>query len=93
MGSFDAAFLSRFSLILRYPDLDANSRRVLWERFLILAKGDVATFDIDSLATVPINGRNIKQIVRTAQALALNNEERLSSTHISTVMSMSTYMG
>ncbi|CAE6373442.1 unnamed protein product, partial [Rhizoctonia solani] len=30
--SFDDAFLSRFSVALRYPDLDRESRKVLWSK-------------------------------------------------------------
>lgn len=39
--SFDDAFLSRFSIALRYPELDQNSRKVLWVKFLTLAGASV----------------------------------------------------
>ncbi|CAE6479816.1 unnamed protein product [Rhizoctonia solani] len=39
--AFDDAFLSRFSIALRYPELDQNSRRVLWVKFLTMAGASV----------------------------------------------------
>ncbi|CAE6527987.1 unnamed protein product [Rhizoctonia solani] len=39
--SFDDAFLSRFSIALRYPDLDRDSRKVLWAKFLAMAGASV----------------------------------------------------
>ncbi|KAI5449076.1 hypothetical protein NCC49_005347 [Naganishia albida] len=88
LESFDNAFLSRFSLILNYPDLDARSRRVLWDRFLTMANSDPSTFDLGALAAIELNGRAIKQTVRTAQALALTRGVPLGRDHIDTVLSM-----
>ncbi|KAJ9093162.1 hypothetical protein QFC21_006478 [Naganishia friedmannii] len=88
LESFDNAFLSRFSLILKYPDLDAPSRRVLWDRFLIMANSDPSAFNLDALAAIELNGRAIKQTVRTAQALALTRGVALGTDHIDTVLSM-----
>ncbi|KAG8762421.1 hypothetical protein FRC11_009503 [Ceratobasidium sp. 423] len=39
--AFDDAFLSRFSIALRYPDLDRDSRKVLWAKFLTMAGASV----------------------------------------------------
>ncbi|CAE6409250.1 unnamed protein product [Rhizoctonia solani] len=39
--AFDDAFLSRFSIALRYPELDQNSRKVLWAKFLAMAGASV----------------------------------------------------
>ncbi|KAH7326843.1 P-loop containing nucleoside triphosphate hydrolase protein [Rhizoctonia solani] len=39
--SFDDAFLSRFSIALRYPELDQDSRKILWAKFLTLAGASV----------------------------------------------------
>ncbi|KAF8734111.1 ATPase family various cellular activities (AAA), partial [Rhizoctonia solani] len=39
--AFDEAFLSRFSIALRYPELDQNSRKVLWAKFLSMAGASV----------------------------------------------------
>ena len=39
--SFDEAFLSRFSVAIRYPDLDQARRKKVWIKFLMLAGCDV----------------------------------------------------
>jgi len=82
--TFDQAFLSRFSLAIAYPELDVDSRSTIWRKFFELAgyqvqesniEGDIKillTSDIVELARKPFNGRTIKNIVRTAQSLALS---------------------
>ncbi|CUA68531.1 ATP-dependent zinc metalloprotease FtsH homolog (chloroplast) [Chlorella vulgaris] [Rhizoctonia solani] len=118
--SFDDAFLSRFSIALRYPDLDRDSRKVLWSKFLVLAGASVETnkstsspkaitlsvmegtdaegittprhfslMDINKLSLKNLNGRVIKQTVRTAQALAVSAGEQLSMSHVETVLRIS----
>ncbi|ELU40986.1 AAA family ATPase, putative [Rhizoctonia solani AG-1 IA] len=114
--SFDDAFLSRFSVALRYPDLDRESRKVLWSKFLLLAGASVegnkstsslkaiapsvtegmdtegistprhfSLTDINKLSLKNLNGRVIKQSVRTAQALAVSAGEQLSMSHVSPI--------
>jgi hypothetical protein len=58
-----------------------------WQ-FLVLAKSDPADFDLDALSAIELNGRAIKQTVRTAQALALTRGVALDTVHIDTVLSM-----
>ncbi|KAJ1307821.1 hypothetical protein OPQ81_001902 [Rhizoctonia solani] len=118
--SFDDAFLSRFSVALRYPDLDRESRTVLWSKFLMLAGASVeenksasslktvtsnategmdtegittpchfSLTDINKLSLKELNGRVIKQTVRTAQALAVSAGEQLSMSHVKTVLKIS----
>ncbi|EUC57050.1 AAA family ATPase [Rhizoctonia solani AG-3 Rhs1AP] len=118
--SFDDAFLSRFSVALRYPDLDRDSRKVLWSKFLVLAGVSVESnkptsspkaitssalegtdpegiitprhfslTDINKLSLKNLNGRVIKQTVRTAQALAVSAGEQLSMSHVETVLRIS----
>ncbi|QRW04247.1 AAA family ATPase [Ceratobasidium sp. AG-Ba] len=118
--SFDDAFLSRFSVALRYPDLDRESRKVLWSKFLVLAGASVeenksigslkaitasgidgavtegiatprhfSLADINKLSLKTLNGRVIKQTVRTAQALAVSAGEQLSMSHVDTVLKIS----
>ncbi|KAF8604161.1 P-loop containing nucleoside triphosphate hydrolase protein [Ceratobasidium sp. AG-I] len=118
--SFDDAFLSRFSVALRYPDLDRESRKVLWGKFLLLAGASVegskstealkgltastitgaategvntprhfSIADVNKLSLKNLNGRVIKQTVRTAQALAVSAGEELSLSHVETVLQIS----
>lgn len=53
-----------------------------------MADSDSSAFDLDALAAIELNGRAIKQTVRTAQALALTRGVPLSTDHIDTVLSM-----
>jgi len=113
--AFDEAFLSRFSIAVKYPELDAEARLTIWRNFFELAgcelwggsgrPGDgrqspdefvrlegqepqcyVSLSDLKELAKKPFNGRTIKNIVRTAQALAMSSDEPLSSEHVKVVV-------
>ncbi|KAK8126987.1 uncharacterized protein PG998_002746 [Apiospora kogelbergensis] len=80
VGCFDKAFKSRIHLAIRYPSLSEASRRVLWKTFLRKISEETAnqldsTGVLEKLATEPLNGRQIKNLVRTASALAINDEE------------------
>ncbi|CEL62127.1 hypothetical protein RSOLAG1IB_12502 [Rhizoctonia solani AG-1 IB] len=92
--TIDDAFRSRVSLALKYQDLDYGSRKMLWEQFLLRADAsleghetssapfDFTLQDIDTLAQKEINGRVIKHVVRTSQALAFSDGERISPGHV-----------
>lgn len=98
--SFDKAFVSRFSIALRYPDLDQASRLLIWKEFLFRAGVTVGepsdaspskpTFiaydDLVALSKKPFNGRVIKQLVRGAQALSIAEKEPLDLSHILVVL-------
>lgn len=62
------------------------------ERVRVLEKLDIMPFseeDYKTLARNNLNGRQIKNTVRTAQALAVNNGEPLSMEHIKRVLDVS----
>jgi hypothetical protein len=87
VGVFDTAFKSRIHLAIRYPALSAASRRELWETFI--TSGSVEDISqwmdstlLDKLADYELNGRQIKNIVRTGFALALSAGVKLSPKHI-----------
>jgi SpoVK/Ycf46/Vps4 family AAA+-type ATPase len=99
IGTFDEAFLSRFSIAIKYDELDHDGRLVVWKRFLELAQSgvtdslithgpetDLTAEVLSDLAHKPFNGRTIKNLVRTAQALAMSQREQLSLKHIKTVV-------
>ncbi|KAJ9120897.1 hypothetical protein QFC22_002832 [Naganishia vaughanmartiniae] len=91
LSEFDEAFESRFSVTLSFNGLSKDSRRELWCQFLQLAstKGDAPiseSFDLDKLAEVELNGRMIRQAVRTAQALAAATQEPLRMDHLASVI-------
>ncbi|OJA20333.1 hypothetical protein AZE42_05440, partial [Rhizopogon vesiculosus] len=104
--TFDEAFLSRFSIAIKYPELDASARLTIWRKFFELAgcplwgsepegfvtldgkepRCYVSLSDLEALAQKPFNGRTIKNLVRTAQALALSAKEPLSLDHVKAVV-------
>ncbi|OTA66100.1 P-loop containing nucleoside triphosphate hydrolase protein [Hypoxylon sp. EC38] len=76
ISSFDRAFRSRVHLAIHYPPLDASCRQRLWELFVsrlpnnagtsLVESGDLKFLDDDGM-----NGRQIKNIVRTAHSLVI----------------------
>ena len=70
--NFDRAFHSRISLALHYGEMDDETRRKVWTNLLTAAnikigKGGV---NLDTLASMPLNGRQIKNSIRLAQTIA-----------------------
>ena len=91
--TFDDAFQSRIHVALRYGDLTTKAKRTVWKMFLEKVREkdgvEIVTFkesDYDKLARHNLNGRQIKNSVRTAQALAVNEKKPLSMEHISKVL-------
>ncbi|KAJ6171780.1 hypothetical protein N7470_000847 [Penicillium chermesinum] len=91
--TFDDAFQSRIHVALRYGELAAKAKRSIWKMFLerVNAIDGVSTAvftdgDYDKLARHTLNGRQIKNSVRTAQALAVNEGTPLSMDHIKRVL-------
>lgn len=86
--TFDVAFQSRIHIGLRYGDLSLKARKEIWRLFLdkahaLGASGDtcgveeIRQSDVDKLATYELNGREIKNAVRTAQSLASCEKRKL----------------
>ncbi|KAL2018379.1 hypothetical protein VTK56DRAFT_914 [Thermocarpiscus australiensis] len=91
--TFDDAFQSRIHIALRYDNLDHRAKKAIFkifiERVRVLEKIDMMPFteeDYNLLARHELNGRQIKNTVRTAQALAVNKGEPLSMSHIRQVL-------
>ncbi|KAK3694192.1 ATPase [Podospora appendiculata] len=73
VDNIDLAFQSRIHVSLEYPDLTVESRRQIWTNFLAAGtslKSDLSKEDIAELAELNLNGRQIKNILKTAQLLA-----------------------
>ncbi|KIW93447.1 uncharacterized protein Z519_06052 [Cladophialophora bantiana CBS 173.52] len=67
--NIDEAFHSRIHVTVNYPNLSVESRRHIWQTFL----GHDHPMDgkeLDHLARVDLNGRQIKNVLKTAQMLA-----------------------
>ncbi|KAL8760811.1 MAG: hypothetical protein Q9184_003015 [Pyrenodesmia sp. 2 TL-2023] len=91
--TFDDAFQSRIHVALRYGELTTKAKRSVWKMFLDKVKAkdgvEVGTFgekDFDKLARHNLNGRQIKNAVRTAQALAVNEKRPLDMGHVGKVL-------
>ncbi|KAF7946081.1 uncharacterized protein EAE97_005119 [Botrytis byssoidea] len=94
--TFDDAFQSRIHIALRYGDLSPKAKKSVFKMFIervrVLEGIDTMPFteeDYNALARNNLNGRQIKNTVRTAQALAVNNKEPLSMEHIKRVLDVS----
>jgi len=76
--NFDSAFHSRISVALKYQDLDQDARVQIWHNLLEAAK--VEGIDPKDFGGFELNGRQIKNSIRLAQALSasegikINNE-------------------
>ncbi|TQS32502.1 hypothetical protein Golomagni_07177, partial [Golovinomyces magnicellulatus] len=76
--SLDPAFESRISVAIRYEDLDAKARAQVWRNQLGKVTGvDVQAIDITELAVKQMNGRQIKNAVRLALSVALDQNSSL----------------
>ncbi|KAK4205044.1 hypothetical protein QBC40DRAFT_65492 [Triangularia verruculosa] len=91
--TFDDAFQSRIHIALRYDNLEAKARKAIFKIFIERVRahegsklGPFTDNDYNDLARRPLNGRQIKNTVRTAQALAVNKGEALCMSHIKQVL-------
>jgi hypothetical protein len=88
VSTFDQAFESRIHLKLHYPDLNIQARKAIWTTLLQKSQPP-ANFSIEriaELAEYDINGRQIKNTVKTSQLFAASKNELLSASHIHSVL-------
>ena len=85
--TFDDAFKSRIHVPLKYEDLPAESRLTVWRNFLGKVEGTaVDEGEMRQLAEGRLNGRQIKNVVRTAKSLAGYKKRRLDYAQLAQVM-------
>ncbi|KAI9158899.1 LOW QUALITY PROTEIN: 26S protease regulatory subunit [Paramyrothecium foliicola] len=95
--NIDQAFESRIHISLDYPPLDAAARVAVWRGFLARAVGgdekragrrmhDVTDPEISELSALDLNGRQIKNVLKTANLLACHKAELLAMKHLRTVL-------
>ncbi|KAI0454590.1 P-loop containing nucleoside triphosphate hydrolase protein [Xylaria acuta] len=86
--NMDQAFNSRIHFRLAYPDLDERARRTVWTGFLDRQQGshDVSDEDLTKLAKIDINGRVIKNVLKSAALLAVHKDEKLGFQHLKIVL-------
>ncbi|KAK7423533.1 hypothetical protein QQX98_000991 [Neonectria punicea] len=85
--SFDPAFESRIHLTIHYPNLDFNSRLHIWQTFVKRSSegSGISESELAELALEELNGRQIKNVVKTARLLAASERTSLSLGHVKTV--------
>lgn len=91
--TFDEAFVSRIHLSLRYSELTMKARRTVWKMFIQRVREsedmeveEITEEDFNTLAKRNINGRQIKNLTRAAQALAVYEDKPMSMEHIKRVL-------
>jgi len=90
ISAIDLAFKSRIDLILPYDNLDELARRSVWVNFISRLESEASKIeetDLDELAKAKLNGREIKNTVKTAQVLA-SREGPLTIEHFRIVLSI-----
>ena len=80
--TIDGAFQSRIHIAIKYPDLAPEMRRQIWQNFIDrldererLGKKELLEH-LDDLQEWKLNGRQIRNIMTTAEAMALSLERR-----------------
>ncbi|KAG5747777.1 hypothetical protein H9Q69_009751 [Fusarium xylarioides] len=88
--AIDPAFESRIDLSFVFQDLEPASRGKIWYNFLIRENKALAEDSnaIAKLASMPLNGRQIKSAVKTARILAASENLPLAVDHLQTVVFM-----
>ncbi|KAF4959060.1 hypothetical protein FGADI_1938 [Fusarium gaditjirri] len=75
-ASIDTAFQSRVDLFLPYKDLTFEARKKVWQNFINRAGGtqvEIPDEDMNKLAEMKLNGREIKNLIKSAHLLGLKN--------------------
>lgn len=89
IGTFDDAFRSRISMFLHYTALSTQDKGKIWSALLGKARvGDFPPDKLLELATLDLNGREIRNAIHTAQSLAEGNGETLELRHVEFVVSI-----
>ncbi|KAG6830282.1 hypothetical protein H0H92_001548 [Tricholoma furcatifolium] len=81
--AFDEAFLSRIHVALHFYELTQTSKEQVWAAFIAKLRVPhvITPEQVKELASRNINGRQIKNAVRTAQSLAVGRGETIEYRH------------
>ncbi|ORY01802.1 P-loop containing nucleoside triphosphate hydrolase protein [Clohesyomyces aquaticus] len=88
VDNIDPAFQSRIHVHMEYKDLTTTSRKSVWRSFLDKLPSNFSDDEVEEIASVNLNGRQIKNVVKTAQLLALDEQQVLSKEYIDIVMAL-----
>ncbi|KAH8753656.1 P-loop containing nucleoside triphosphate hydrolase protein [Hyaloscypha sp. PMI_1271] len=92
--SFDDAFENRMHAILKFPKLDFQARLNIWRNLIVNRLNPVPLDDswsedqeeLEILAKLELNGRDIRNLIRTACAFASSYKKNLGVRHIAMVL-------
>ncbi|KAK7531114.1 P-loop containing nucleoside triphosphate hydrolase protein [Phyllosticta citricarpa] len=92
--TFDPAFQSRIHISIEYPELSMESRRKVWENFLAQSTRphSIKDRELHMLSMMDMNGRQIKNVLKTAQLLAARREDDLDYQHIMQVLEVTQHL-
>jgi len=84
---FDEAILSRIHVMLRYDDLSKDAGKKVWEKFIeraITSQGPavISSEEFKRLVNSKLNGRQIKNAMVTAYALATKDKSPVRFSHL-----------
>lgn len=92
VDNIDAAFQSRIHISMQYNELSTSSRRHVWVNFLnasTQSKGHgFGKNELYKLAGHKMNGREIKNVLKTAQLLAFKKGKALGYEHVESVLAI-----
>ncbi|KAI5780006.1 P-loop containing nucleoside triphosphate hydrolase protein [Geopyxis carbonaria] len=88
VATFDEAFHSRIHISLHYHPLTQDARMQVWRNFAqtMAENVDLSEEDFEELSRHEVNGRVIKNLFRTSQALASDKGEKISIKHMRIVL-------
>lgn len=90
VGTFDEAFKSRIQLAVHYPSLKRSDREQIWKLIIdsIKKKSEVEVTDnqLFRLAEHPLNGRQIRNTIKTASQQAFYQKSCLTYGHLQTAI-------
>ncbi|KAH6676972.1 P-loop containing nucleoside triphosphate hydrolase protein [Plectosphaerella plurivora] len=86
--SLDPAVYSRVHLTINYPQLDRASRLQIWKTFLnhMDTKSDMSEAEVEALADIDVDGRRVRNVVKTARILAKRQQRAICFNDVKNVM-------
>jgi hypothetical protein len=88
--NFDPAIYSRIAVAIRYPGMTEHTRMRIWANLLNAAGIGTNETQLEYLAEHELNGRQIKNSIRVAQALAASKNEEVHLRHILQAIDLAT---
>lgn len=87
--TFDPAFQSRVHVSIQYSELEAVSRRQVWENMLRRVpegRHEIDEQALNSFASIEMNGRQIKNLIKAAGLIAADENSSMKVEHVETVL-------